>query len=136
MSFKNDTEVIIGGKVLTLSGSESEEYLQKVASYINSKLAEFAKNDAFRKTPQDMQSIFLALNIADDYFKAKKHIENLEEQLDSKDKDLYNLKHELIASQIKLENVEKNSKSLDGQVKDLSKKNMRLEAELKNKGAV
>ena len=35
MAVKTDTEVIIGGRVLTLSGYESEEYLQKVASYIN-----------------------------------------------------------------------------------------------------
>ena len=35
MAVKTDTEVIIGGKVLTLSGYESEEYLQRVASYIN-----------------------------------------------------------------------------------------------------
>ena len=37
-SSKTDTEVIIGGKVFTLSGYESEEYLQKVASYINNKV--------------------------------------------------------------------------------------------------
>ena len=29
MAVKTDTEVIIGGRVLTLSGYESEEYLQK-----------------------------------------------------------------------------------------------------------
>ena len=29
MAVKTDTEVIIGGKVFTLSGYESEEYLQK-----------------------------------------------------------------------------------------------------------
>lgn len=33
MSAKTDTEVIIDGKVFTISGYESEEYLQKVASY-------------------------------------------------------------------------------------------------------
>ena len=37
MSSKNTTEVIIGGKVFTLGGYESEEYLQKIASYINNK---------------------------------------------------------------------------------------------------
>ncbi len=37
MPSKTDTEVIIGGKVFTLSGYESEEYLQRVASYINNK---------------------------------------------------------------------------------------------------
>ena len=38
MSARTETEVIIGGQVLTLSGNESEEYLQKVASYINNKI--------------------------------------------------------------------------------------------------
>ena len=49
MSSKNNTEVILGGKVFTLSGYESEEYLQKVASYINNKLAEYSKEDSFRR---------------------------------------------------------------------------------------
>ena len=38
MSPKTDTEVIIGGKVFTLSGYESEDYMQKIASYINGKI--------------------------------------------------------------------------------------------------
>ena len=38
MSSKNNTEVIIDGKIYTLSGYESEEYLQKVAGYINNKI--------------------------------------------------------------------------------------------------
>ena len=32
-SAKHFTEVLIGGKVYTLSGFEGEEYLQKVSSY-------------------------------------------------------------------------------------------------------
>lgn len=51
MSVKTDTEVIIGGKVFTLSGYESEEYLQKVASYINNKLSEYNKVESFRRQP-------------------------------------------------------------------------------------
>lgn len=34
-SSKNYTEVLIGGKVFTLSGFESEDYLQKVSTYLN-----------------------------------------------------------------------------------------------------
>ena len=41
MAEKTSAEVIIGGKVYTLSGYEGEEYLQKVATYINNKLASF-----------------------------------------------------------------------------------------------
>ena len=57
--------------MLTLSGYESEEYLQKVASYINNKLAEYNRVESFRRQPADIQNILVELNIADDYFKAK-----------------------------------------------------------------
>ena len=103
MSAKTDTEVIIGGKVFTLSGYESEEYLQRVASYINNKVNEYLKVDGFRKQPMETQSVLLQLNIADDFFKAKKQIAILEEELQAKEKELYDLKHELISAQIKLD---------------------------------
>lgn len=131
MSVKTDTEVIIGGKVFTLSGYESEEYLQKVASYINNKMTEYNKVDSFRRQPVDTQNVLLQLNIADDYFKAKKQITLLEEEIQSKEKELYNLKHELIAAQIKLENTEKNIKSLQNEVNESARKIVRLETELK-----
>ena len=102
MAAKTDAEVIIGGKVLTLCGYESEEYLQKVASYINNKLAEYGKVDSFRRQPADMQNILMQLNIADDYFKAKKQIHSLEDEIEAKEKELYDLKHQLIETHIKL----------------------------------
>ena len=126
MSSKTDTEVIIGGKVFTLCGYESEEYLQKVASYINNKLAEYNKVDSFRRQSPDTQGVLLQLNIADDYFKAKKQISILEEELQSKEKEWYDLKHELISSQIKLESAEE-------QVKNQQQKVNQLETELKKK---
>ncbi|MCR4989830.1 MAG: cell division protein ZapA [Lachnospiraceae bacterium] len=132
MSNKTDTEVIIGGRVLTLSGFESEEYLQKVASYINNKIAEYNKVDSFKRQPSDMQNILLQLNVADDYFKAKKQIEALQEELAGKDKELYNIKHELIASQIKLENTEKTVKGLQHDLNESAKKIVKLETELEN----
>ena len=63
MAAKTDAEVIIGGKVLTLCGYESEEYLQKVASYLNNKLAEYGKVDSFRRQPIDMQNILMQLKL-------------------------------------------------------------------------
>ena len=132
MSPKTDTEVLIGGKVFTLSGYESEDYMQKIASYINNKMTEYGKLDSFRKQPIERQSVLLQLNIADDYFKAKKQINILEEEIQTKEKELYNLKHELIASQIKLENTEKNVKKLQAEANENAKKIIRLETELKN----
>ncbi len=131
MASKTDTEVIIGGKVFTLSGYESEEYLQKVASYINNKIAEYNKIDGFKRQPIDTQNVLLQLNIADDYFKSKKQIELMEEQLSEKEKELYDLKHELIATQIKLENTEKNGKNLQSKLDESSKKIIQLETQVK-----
>jgi cell division protein ZapA len=113
MGAKTDTEVIIGGKVFTLSGYESEEYLQKVASYINNKMNEYSKLESFTRQSSETQNFLLLLNIADDYFKAKNQISVLEDDLQNKEKELYNLKHELISSQIKLETSEKQLKNID-----------------------
>lgn len=131
MSAKTDTEVIIGGKVFTLSGYESEEYLQKVASYINNKMAEYGRVDSFRRQPLDTQSVLLQLNIADDYFKAKRQISMLEEDIAVKEKELYDLKHELVAAQIKLESTEKSVKTLQSELQENAKNIVRMETELK-----
>ena len=45
MAVKNTAQVVIGGKIITLGGYESEEYFQKVASYINNKIATITKKD-------------------------------------------------------------------------------------------
>lgn len=132
MSSKTDAEVIIGNKVITLSGYESEEYLQKVASYITKKMNEYGKIDSFKRQPVDMQNILLQLNIADDYFKAQKQCAVLEEELQRKEKEMYDLKHELVACQMKMDTVEKTSRDTKDRLDDAERKIVRLEAELRN----
>ena len=132
MSSKNTTEVIIGGKVFTLGGYESEEYLQKIATYINNKLAEFTKDDGFRRQSAEVRANIMYLNIADDYFKAKKQGGTLESDIEAKDKEMYDLKHELISVQIKLENAEKAMDKLKEENKELQMKIVQLETEMKN----
>ena len=133
MSSKNRAEVLIDGKIYTLSGYESEEYLQKVATYINSKLVEFKKLEGYSRQSRENKSILLELNIADDYFKAKKQAEMLEEELAEKDKELYDLKHELIGSQMRLETAEKSVADYQKESTEYQKKIVRLETELKEK---
>ena len=55
----------------------------------------------------------------------------MEEDMEAKEKELYDLKHELIATQIKLENSEKNLKALKDESHEKDKKIIRLETELK-----
>ena len=132
-SSKNFTEVLIGGKVFNLGGFESEEYLQKVSTYLNHKIDECSSNDSYRKQSADTRSVLLALNIADDYFKAKKQGSSRESDIEAKDKEMYDLKHDLISVQIKLENAEKAMDKLKEENKDLQMKIVKLETEIKNK---
>ena len=130
MSSKNKTEVLIDGKIYTLSGYESEEYLQRVATYINNKLAELKKLDGYARLSQELKSILLELNVADDYFKAKNQVEMVEEELAQKDQELYDLKHELISTQIKLEDAAKELEALKEQATEYQKQIEKLETEL------
>ena len=129
---KTNAEVSIGGKVYTLSGYESEEYLQKVASYINGKLAEFNKMEGYNRLANDMKNTLMQLNIADDYFKAKNNVVNLEKISEEKDKEIYDLKHELISAQIKIDEYEKRLKELESENKELQINKARLETSLED----
>ena len=126
-SAKHFTEVLIGGKVYTLSGFEGEEYLQKVSSYLNHKITECTNSEGYRKQSADTRNVLLALNIADDYFKAKKQGDSLESDIELKDKEMYDLKHELI------ENAEKELAKMKEENNDLQMQIVKLETEMKNR---
>ncbi|MBQ9142987.1 MAG: cell division protein ZapA [Lachnospiraceae bacterium] len=130
MASKTDVEVLIGGKLFTLSCYESEEYLHKVASYLNRKIDECSKIEGFKRQSVDTQSILMQLNIADDYFKAKKQISLIEDELQRKEKELYDLKHELVSVQMKMDNLERNNKELQAQNTEHAKRIVKLETEL------
>ena len=90
MASKNATKVTIGGKTYTLSGNESEEY---------------------RNVPFEMRGVLLQLNLADDYFKSKNEIRRLQKLLEEREQDLADLKHELVATQMKLESASRNQQA-------------------------
>ena len=121
MSSKNTAEVILGGKVIKLGGYESEEYLQRVASYINNKITEFNKEESYRRMSAELRTDMMYLNIADDYFKAKKMADSLSLDIENKDKEIYDLKHELIAAQIKAESSAKEIKELKSEINKYQK---------------
>ena len=107
MSAKNQTQVVINGKIYKISGYESEEYIQKVGYYLDSKLTEMQKLDSYRRQSNDNKNILVQLNIADDYFKAKKQADVLEEGISARDKEIFELKHNLIDLQRKYDELKK-----------------------------
>ena len=130
MSAKNTTQVIIGGKIITLCGYESEEYLQRVAAYLNNKISELSELPGYNRQQEEFKQTLLSLNIADDYFKAKKQAEVFEEDSQLKDKEMYDLKHDLIALQIQNETLKKEVEQAQAERKLLEEENARLSGEV------
>lgn len=130
MNKQTDTDVIINGKKYTLSGYESNEYMQRVASYLNKKHTELAAQTDLRYLDKETQSILMQLNIADDYFKLKNQMKNKENEGDTKNNEIFDLKHEIISLQTKLEACEKELSAAKESFYEEEKKNIRLETEL------
>lgn len=124
MSPANDTKVIIGGNVYTLSGNESEEYIQRVALYINNKLDKIKMTDNAKQLNTRLLSVLLDINIADDYFKAKEQIKDLEDIIKGKDETAASLEQDTLKLQIQLEEK-------DIEKYDLNKKIEELKEEIK-----
>lgn len=130
MNKYHDIEVIINNKRYTLSGYESEEYLQKIASYINSKHIEFRNKDAYKFIDSDLKHILMQINIADDYYKVKYKIKEIEVDNESKSNEIFDLKHELISTQTKLDAAQKEIEELKKELYEAQKKIVRMETEL------
>lgn len=129
MSSKNYIDVIIDGKIYNIGGFESEAYLQKVASYINNMIAEFKQNentDVKKLIAEDSSWN----NIANDYFKAKKQADLLQNDIELKEKEVYDLKHELIVSDSKAETATKELNEALEKIKSLEKEIIKLQTEL------
>ena len=113
--------------------TEYLEQARKVASYINGKINEFTSIEEYRHIPLNMKNTLIQLNIADDYFKAKDQVEKLERDLENKEKEIYDLKHDLISNQVKTETAEESLKKLERDNKELLLNKARLEAALEDK---
>ena len=130
MEKKNVTEVVIGGKIYKLGGYESEDYIHQVATYLNNRLTELKSLDGYNRLPAVQKSLMLDLNTADDYFKAKRQVEKLEADLSDKDRELYEVRHELVSAQVKLEENQKRITALSEESDDYLKRIALLEARL------
>ncbi len=107
MSSKNRAKVMIDGQILTIGGYETEDYLQNVANYVNRKIAELERVPNYSRMSADIKKALLAINIADDYFKAREQIEVLEEDIANRNKEAYEIRDKLVSAGVELENLKK-----------------------------
>ena len=75
----------------------------------------------FNRQHADVRGIMLSLNVADDYFKARSQAEVFEEDSVSKNREVYDLKNDLIASQIQLERLKEDYEKLKAEKEELER---------------
>ncbi|MCI8916609.1 MAG: cell division protein ZapA [Oscillospiraceae bacterium] len=92
---QNRVTVTVGGLNYTLLAVEDENYVHRVAAYVNEKLKETGR--AGGRSQMDC-AILTAINIADDRFKEREASENLRRQLKDLLEENSRLKSELSES--------------------------------------
>ena len=130
MNTKNDVEVIINGKQYTLSGYESSEYLQKIANHINDKIAEFKEQDGYLRLDTEMKNILLAINLSDEYYKALKDSNDIKKENKEMEKEIFDIKHEMLTMQSELDKANEQNKKLAEERQAAKDQVIRLETEL------
>lgn len=140
MAMKNVAEVVIAGKVYRISGYESPEYLHQIAVYLNDKMSELQDVEGYRKQNTDQKQLLLNMNLADDFFKARRQADKLASDLEKKERELYGVRHDLIEAQMALEKQEKEleaqkekAKAQEKELEALKKQNGELEVLLDQK---
>ena len=126
MAKKNTADVLIGGKVYTISGYESTAYLQKVAAYLNEIEEQVSGMEGYRRLSSEEKQLLKNMNLADAYFKASDARDQLEKEIEQKDKEIYGLKHDLIDAEMDKEKLQKQIRDLEARLKDEEKKQNRL----------
>jgi cell division protein ZapA len=119
MPDKNRVEVRIAGKDYRIRGVESDEYLQKIALYVDKKMSEIMKKD--NKLSTFMVAVLTAINVADDYLKTRE--------------SEYNLKRELENANNRIQALIAEDKRIAALNEELSKSNTELQLELAKREA-
>ena len=76
----NKVDVVICGEVITLKSNEEEAHLQRIARYIDRKLADLTASNANASINERIRTLLIALNVADDYFKTADNLARVNAQ--------------------------------------------------------
>lgn len=125
MAKKNTAEVLINGKIYTISGYESTAYLHKVATFLNELEENISKTENYNMLSPDEKQLLKNMNLADVYFKANDAREELEHQVEDKDREIYSLKHDLIDARMEKDKLLQQIKELETNLAEEQKRRIR-----------
>ena len=72
---ESKVKVRIYGQDYTVAGDRDEDTIREIAAYVDGKMKEIGRN--FSQTAQGSLAVLAAVNVADEYFSAKRQIEEL-----------------------------------------------------------
>lgn len=119
MPDKTRVDVLISGKTYSISGYETDEYIQRVGLYVDRKMNEVLRSNNTLSTSS--AAVLTAINVADDYFKAH------ENEL--------NFKKEIVTSKLEIERLLEDNVTLEERNKELIEKNNNVLIEIAKREA-
>ncbi len=129
----NIITVKINGVEYNLKGEEQEDYLHKVARYVDKKIADILENNP--KLSTSSASILTAINAIDEGLKKEEQIENLQLEIDKLKKVQYhqNLKVEEIRNLLaeeKEKNKDLEEQDVNNSIKEYKEKLEKLQVQM------
>ncbi len=118
MAEKRTVEVLIGGQVFKIVGTESEEHMKKVAQYLNDRLAETQAALGGRPTTRDHKMTLTAINICDDVIKLVEHAYQQQKQIAELQKRERDLKNQLAVCEDEMREMETEYLALKEEMKN------------------
>lgn len=127
MENKTKVSVIIDGKVYMLAGTNSEAYMQRIASYVDGKIRELKKQNGYSKLTQEYKSVLLSLNIAEELFKIQDEMHIFNQEHQDSQQELYRLKQEIVDKDMRIDTANKLVIEYKTKVNELQKRIIELE---------
>ena len=125
MAEKNHVQVMIEGKLMTLVGTESPEYMKSVAEYIEEKNKEIRSGENGRK-----MNVATSINVADDYFKEKSKRENIQTEFEILKEKLSETESELEEARKEIEQLNRDIYILKDDMNMLAEEKAQVEDQL------
>lgn len=130
MAEKNHVQVMIEGKLMTLVGTDSPEYMKSVAEYIDNKNKELRSGENGKRMNVAMASILTSINVADDFFKEKERRESLERELETMKQKLEDNERELDEARKEIEQLNRDIYILKDDMNMLAEEKAQVEDQL------
>ena len=122
----SNTSVVIDGKVYRIAGA-SPDHMQKIASYVDTKIRELKLSTGYNRLPADYKDILLAINITEELFKVQEQLDIYNQENLDYTREVERMKHDIVDKDMRIDTANKLVIEYKTKVNDLQKRIIELE---------